>query len=264
MMGERIMGERTSSAQANTGVHDAAPDICTYLEWDSTFFDKRIARVNGSHLDDSKVPELLKWCAQHRIDCLYLLADPTDAETARIAAQNNFLEVDVRLTLERPISRENPLPEADPRVRLARESDLPVLRKLARTLHHGSRFYFDERFDREKCDLLYDAWIEKSFTDPAQTVFVPEADGQPVGYIACELRGQETQIGLLGIAPAYAGAGLGKALVQEFISWSAKHGSRRGTVVTQERNTAAQGLYRHFGFLPASFQRWYHRWGTIG
>ena len=82
----------------------------------------------------------------HRIDCLYFLADGDDTETARIAQQNDFREVDVRLTLDRPIYQEDspPTPALDSRVRLARESDLAVLRRCARTLHRDSRFYYDE------------------------------------------------------------------------------------------------------------------------
>ena len=259
-----MIGQSRSFAQANTGPRAVESDICTYLEWDSAFFDGRIARANCVRLDQSKVSELLDWCGNHRIDCLYFLADRDDAETARIAQQNDFREVDVRLTLGRPINTgvRFSAPAPDSRVRLARESDLAVLRQLARTLHPDSRFYYDEHFDRDRCGLLYAAWIDKSFSDPAQAVFVPEIDGQPVGYITCETRGPETQIGLLGVAPDYAGQGLGKALVQQFITWSALKGSRRAKVVTQERNGAAQGLYRHCGFLPASLQRWYHRWFT--
>ncbi len=251
------------AAQANTSGRSTASDICSYLDWDSAFFDKRIARANCARLDQSKVSALLDWCGHHRIDCLYLLADSDDAETARIARQNDFREVDVRLTLECPISHNGPTRlTQDSRVRLARESDLTVLRQLASHLHRDSRFYFDQHFDRDKCGLLYAAWIEKSFSDPTQTVFVAELDGQTLGYITCKTRDHETQIGLLGVAAPYAGQGLGKALVQQFILWSALQGSRRGTVVTQERNVAAQGLYRHCGFIPASFQRWYHRWYT--
>jgi dTDP-4-amino-4,6-dideoxy-D-galactose acyltransferase len=259
-----MIGQRMSLAQADTSVRAVASDVCSYLEWDSAFFDKRIARANCARLDDSNVSELLDWCGHHRIDCLYFLADTGDAETVRIAQRNDFREVDVRLTLDRPINQQDrfPAPTLDSRVRLARDSDLTVLRQLTRTLHRDSRFYYDEHFDRDKCGLLYAAWIEKSVGDPTQTVFVPEVDSQPVGYISCATRGPETQIGLLGVAPAFAGQGFGKALVQQFITWSALQGSRRGTVVTQERNIAAQGLYRHCGFRPASFQRWYHRWFT--
>ncbi len=135
-----------------------------------------------------------------------------------------------------------------------------MLRRCARTLHRDTRFYFDKHFERAKCNLLYETWIENSLLDPSQTVFAPEVDGQPVGYLACHAHGREAQIGMLGVSEAYAGAGLGKALVRRFLSWSAEQQALRATVVTQARNTAAQGLYQKCGFLPSSSQRWYHRW----
>jgi len=116
-----MIGQSRSFAQANTGPRAVESDICTYLEWDSAFFDGRIARANCVRLDQSKVSELLDWCGNHHIDCLYFLADGDDTETARIAQQNDFREVDVRLTLDRPIHTEVRFPAApDSRVRLAR------------------------------------------------------------------------------------------------------------------------------------------------
>ena len=259
---------RTSAALSETGADiapgAAAKSICAYLDWDSEFFGKRIARLNRFRLTASDASEASEWCARNRIDCLYFLADADDAETSRLAELGNFTKVDVRLTLARPMPREDePATQAvDPRVRLARESDLDVLRRCARTLHRKTRFYYDQHFERAKCDLLYETWIQKSFEDPAHTVFVPEVNGQPVGYLACYLRGREAQIGLLGVVETCAGAGLGKALVRRFLSWSAAQEVLRATVVTQERNPAAQGLYRHCGFLPSSSQHWYHRWFT--
>jgi dTDP-4-amino-4,6-dideoxy-D-galactose acyltransferase len=261
MITQRTSGALTEPGADRVGLADAT-DICTYLEWDSEFFGKRIARMNRSRLFGSDIPDVLAWCATRRIDCLYFLADADHAETRRIADQNNFLEVDMRLTLARPITS-NDHPSAlptDPRVRLARESDLPALRGFARALHHDSRFYFEQHFERSKCDLLYETWIEKSCRDHMQAVFVSEVDGQAAGYIACSSGAEETQIGLLGVAETHARTGLGKALVQRFISWSAQQGAQRATVVTQARNTAAQNLYQNCGFLPATLQRWYHRW----
>jgi dTDP-4-amino-4,6-dideoxy-D-galactose acyltransferase len=261
-----MITQRTSGALTETDVNRVAlPDaiaICTYLDWDSEFFGKRVARLNRSQLAGSDIPEVLAWCAAHRIDCLYFLTDADDAETRRVADQSNFLEVDMRLTLARPITQDDQLSvlPMDSRVRLARESDLRLLRGFARTLHRDSRFYFDQRFERPKCDLLYETWIEKSCRDRAQTVFVSEVDGQAVGYIACRSGAEETQIGLLGVSETHARTGLGKALVQRFLSWSAQQGAQRATVVTQARNTAAQNFYQNCGFLPASLQRWYHRW----
>jgi ribosomal protein S18 acetylase RimI-like enzyme len=261
-----MITQRTSIPLTEPGVDRLALadtlELCTSLDWDSEFFGKRVARLNRSRLLGSNIPEVLAWCAANRIDCLYFLADSDHVETRRIADQNKFLEVDMRLTLARQITPDDQQSalQMDPRVRLARESDVPVLRGFARTLHRDSRFYFDQRFERSKCDLLYETWIQKSCRDHAQTVFVSEVNGKSAGYIACNSGSQETQIGLLGVAEAHARTGLGKALVQRFISWSAQQGAQRATVVTQARNTAAQNLYQNCGFLPAFVQRWYHRW----
>ncbi len=148
-----MITRRTESGVDGIAVAHAT-EICIYLDWDSEFFGKRIARLNRSRLEASSTSEALVWCADNRIDCLYFLADPDDSETRRLADQNSFFEVDMRLTLARPMTQQNERSQlsADSRVRLARESDLPQLRRLARTLHHDSRFYFDQQFERSKCD----------------------------------------------------------------------------------------------------------------
>ena len=48
--------------------------ICTYLEWDSRFFERRIARVNGHRLDEAKLSQVLGWCRANSIDCVYFLS----------------------------------------------------------------------------------------------------------------------------------------------------------------------------------------------
>jgi dTDP-4-amino-4,6-dideoxy-D-galactose acyltransferase len=233
--------------------------VCSYLEWDSEFFGKRIARVNRHCLDEAELAAALGWCQANRIDCLYFLAAADDLGTVRMAEQNNFIQTDVRITFERQLT-ENDRPEAAAWVRLARTSDLADLRKIASTLHHDSRFYFDQHFDRRKCDLLYATWIENSFKGFAEAVLVAEVEGRPVGYLTCHRRGAESQIGLTGIEESHTGKGLGAKLVQRFIAWSIEQGARRATVVTQGRNVSAQRLYQKCGFLTSSLQLWYHRW----
>lgn len=253
-----------TGAPLDAAAHLGAGHACTYLEWDSEFFGIRVARLNNSRLSKSNANEALTWCAENRIDCLYLLADAEDTDTGRIALQNNFAEVDVRMTLARPLIQEDQRSpwSTDSRVRLACAGDLASVQRLARTLHHDTRFYFDRHFDRSKCDLLYETWIRKSILDSTQTVFVPHLHDQPVGYIACHLHNDQAQIGLLGVGGSHAGQGLGKALVHRFLSWAAQHEACRATVVTQARNSAARGLYQACGFRPLSMQRWYHRWFT--
>jgi len=249
----------TQGNDPDTSSPQAAGEICTYLEWDSNFFDRRIARLNHSRLDELVVAETLDWCAAHRIDCLYFLAESDHAPTPPLAEHNDFLLTDVRVTFEKAIASDEPFKE-DPVVRPATEEDIPALRKMASSTHRDTRFYFDEHFDRAKCDQLYATWIESSFRGFAQAVLVAEADQTPAAYLTCHLRGDEAQIGLVGVSTQQQGRGLGTKLVQQFLAWSRQHDARRATVVTQGRNLAAQRLYQRNGFVTASLQLWYHRW----
>jgi len=234
--------------------------VCTYLDWDSSFFACRIARVNGHRLDEARLTEALAWCKTNRIDCLYFLADSDDAQTSALAESNGFLQTDVRLTLERTLTGSAAMVAPGDKVRLARLEDLDALKAIARTGHRDTRFYFDLHFERAKCDLLYETWIEKSFAGFAQAVLVAEVNAEPVGYITCSSQGAESQIGLLGVAEKCHGMGFGKQLVESFLAWSVEQGAARATVVTQGRNVSAQRLYQRMGFHTAAFQLWYHHW----
>jgi dTDP-4-amino-4,6-dideoxy-D-galactose acyltransferase len=212
--------------------------VCTYLEWDSQFFQRRIARLNRHRLDQATMAECAHWCRQHRIDHL----------------------TDIRVTLERVVIPEDFAANSFDGFRHAREDDLRALRTIARTSHHDTRFYFDGHFEQEKCDLLYATWIENSFRGFAQAVLVAEADGEPAAYLTCHLNDQASQIGLVGVGEGHRGKGLATKLVRAFLSWSREQGARRALVVTQGRNLPAQRLYQRNGFITSSVDLWYHRW----
>jgi len=234
--------------------------VCTYLEWDSQFFQRRIARLNRHRLDHATMTECAHWCRHHRIDCLYFLADSNDLETPRLAEANDFHLTDIRMTLGRVVVPEDFAANSFDGFRHAREDDLRALRTIARTSHHDTRFYFDGHFEQEKCDLLYATWIENSFRGFAQAVLVAEADGEPAAYLTCHLNDQGSQIGLVGVGEGHRGKGLATKLVRAFLSWSREQGARRALVVTQGRNLPAQRLYQRNGFITSSMDLWYHRW----
>lgn len=239
---------------------DKRDSLCTYLDWDSRFFDCRIARVNANRLDRTAMNRVLDWCKANRIDCLYFLANAEEAECAGLAEQNGFFQTDVRMTFARSVTdADSAIPPAS-NIRLARQDEIGLLRAVARRGHRDTRFYYDPHFNRAKCDLLYETWIENSFHGFAQAVLAAESNGQAIAYLTCHLRGEESKIGLIGVSEHQQGFGHGKNLVQQFLAWSAREGAHRATVVTQGRNVRAQALYQRNGFTLASSQLWYHRW----
>lgn len=235
-------------------------EICTYLDWDSRLFERRIARLNRQRLDPASLRDVLEWCKSNRIECLYFLADSDDATTSCLAEQNGFQQTDVRITLERALAEHDPATSIEKDIRLGRAEDTGALRAIARTVHRDSRFYFDQHFERGKCDSFYETWIKNSIAGFAQAVLVVEVNKNPVGYITCHLQEGESQIGLAGIAEKYQKMGLGTKLTEGFLAWSVQKGARRSTVVTQGRNVRAQRLYQRHGFVTESVKLWYHRW----
>jgi dTDP-4-amino-4,6-dideoxy-D-galactose acyltransferase len=67
-------------------------------------------------------------------------------------------------------------------------------------------------------------------------------------------------IGLVGVAEAARGRGLGGRLVAAALGWFAGQGVERVEVVTQGRNVAAQRLYQAHGFRTRRVEVSFHRW----
>lgn len=238
-----------------------ADSICEYLEWDSQFFGRRIARANVSCLTEELVAQIDAWCRLHRIDCLYFLASSTDRRTARLAQDNMFRFVDVRVTLDLHVGTVCGGSSSRFSVRNAAEGDIPALRALARSGHRDSRFYYDGNFPHPLCDALYETWIEKSCRGWAKNVFVAGEGGDLEGYLTCHLPNPGSgQIGLVGVGEKGQGKGIGRDLVSYAVRWFAQENVQSISVVTQGRNVRAQRLYQRCGFVTRSVELWFHRW----
>jgi dTDP-4-amino-4,6-dideoxy-D-galactose acyltransferase len=237
------------------------PDLCSILEWDSTFFGMRIARVNPNRLDAQTAAQVMDWCHQKKVICLYFLADSNDVETIRQAEKNGFYLTDIRMTYEHPLNglEERYVPKLD--IRNAVTEDLPVLRAMTGSSYGDSRFYYDGHFTQESCNRLYEIWIEKSLSGYAQAVLVMGAPGQPEGFVTCDIMPEaKGKIGLVGVSMSTRGRGVGQALVQASLQWFAGQGLKSVQVVTQGRNIPAQRLYQKCGFLIKEVKYWYHCW----
>lgn len=236
------------------------------LDWDSEFFGCRVARARTRTLTDAAVADLLGWCAAHRVECLYFLADCADPPTIRLAEDHGFRCVDVRVTLEnREPGRHAAPPVFDGSIREVRPEDIAALKTIARTSFRVGRFHFDAEFSAERADALYETWVEKSCQGYADGVLVAEQRGEPVGFVTCHLHaGAMGQIGLAGMRADAQGHGLGRVLVIESLDWFTAKGAERVRVVTQGRNRGAMRVYQQCGFLVDSVELFYHRWFKPG
>jgi len=230
---------------------------CQILDWDTSFFGFRIARIGANHLRPSDMAAIDDWCEREKVRCLYLLAASNNIQTTMLAEGHGFHLVDIRITLQRQVKP--PYGHAS-HVRPVRPDDIAALSAIASTSHTDSRFYQDHGFPRSRCDEFYRTWIERSCKGWAQFVFVFDRDDRPSGYITCHHDGENGQIGLMAVADWARGQRIASSLVETAISAFAEIGVRESTVVTQGRNISALRLYQKCGFAIRSVELWYHRW----
>lgn len=244
------------------------PAPCELLQWDTAFFGFRIARVCGDVLVPERIDQIDAWCRQNGIRCLYFLARSDDATTTRLAEDNGFRLVDIRMTLACQNSGSINAARDCPghiQVRYAHPEDVPILQAIARESYCDTRFYYDANFPRQLCELLYKTWITLSCEGYADEVLIAILDGVPVGYVSCHLDREHGagRIGLVGVSNRVRGQGVGQMLVRSALDWFATQGVQEVTVVTQGRNCAAQRLYQRCGFWTQTVQLWYHKWYSL-
>lgn len=236
-------------------------ELCQYLTWDSDFFNLRIATITPERLTTDEIVAVRAWCADQAIDCAYMLADGDDYPTLQHLQQAGFMGVDIRVVFEQRLTDKHPS-DHQPLVRTWRERDLPELRRIARDSYRDSRFYFDPNFPDERCDQLYETWIENSCRGWADEVLVYENTGRVGGFITCHKSGNDGKIGLVGVSERARGRGVGTAVVDQALQWFYANDCTSVTVATQGRNIPAQRLYQRCGFITQSVKLWYHGWFT--
>jgi dTDP-4-amino-4,6-dideoxy-D-galactose acyltransferase len=232
---------------------------CRFLEWDSEFFGRRIARVTAAEITGEEMERIRRWAQAEAIDCLYYLADANDTDSIRVVEDAGFRITDVRITRERSLDGERgELPED---VDFFREEDVPALGAIASSSHGTSRFYHDHHFSRERCDALYRTWIANACAGRADCVLVVRREGRAVGYMTCVIESPTTgSLGLGAVSTAERGRSLGERLSRGAIRWFANSDLERVRVVSQARNVEASRLWERLGFQTLSVEHWYHLW----
>lgn len=235
---------------------------CSLLEWDTAFFAFPIARVTSGTLSIEEAKTVFAWCETNNVRCLYFLADPHSAETAETVSMLGFKMADARIDLMATAGT-TPFPlEEGFEIRPSQASDVLALEEIARTAHTDSRFFFDQRFPRQRVKDMFAAWIARDCVGGADAAFSIVSDEEEIaGYITCSITGPgKGRIGLTGLAERFRGRGLGVSLTALALKWFASAGIRDVYVATQMKNVAAQRLYQKVGFRTSDVMIWYHKW----
>jgi ribosomal protein S18 acetylase RimI-like enzyme len=236
--------------------------LCRLLDWDTDFFELRIARYLRPVMSPDQAGRVREWCRENRIDCLYFLADPCCAKSLSSARRLGMTPAGIRVELEAP-AEAIPYEPVPPWIRPAAAADLKALRALAPTLHRASRFFVDPGFGRSRAAALYEVWITKCFYQPSCTLFVSDTGKGPEGYCAVASTGTEGSIELLGVAPRLRGRGSGRSLALAGLAAIARSGATGLSTATQAGGDGALGFYEKLGFTTRSAGLWFHYWPRL-
>jgi ribosomal-protein-alanine N-acetyltransferase len=98
-----------------------------------------------------------------------------------------------------------------------------------------------------------------SWPSPPLTPSVAEREGEIVGYSAAWVAEAGGHLGNLAVAPAWRRRGIARKLVERLLDDAEALGCPEITLEVRASNSAAQALYRAFGFRLAGLRRGYYR-----
>lgn len=245
-------------------MNDAEPAV--FLDWDTNFFGVHIGRINGDSLTADHLKAIESWRQANAVRCLYFQADSADRETVRLAEENGFHLVEVRMIYERRLADWNPgsRPHTAPDVRVRRSlpSDLPALQEIAKNSYVDSRYYFDPGFRKEQWQAFYAFWVKKSIAGSADLALTAEIGGEIAGYITglVDREKNEGIYELTGVKESARRLGVGQELFRSGIDWFVEQGVPYIWVATQGRNIATQRMIQRDGFISRACRLYYHKW----
>ena len=224
------------------------------LDWDSEFFQLRIAKAIVTSEED--VIGLFEQAGKLReqYDLIYIFSDP---------GMEIPLEQAVLVDKKAIFTLSDPgYSEIDPHIASWGTSQgTEPLVPLALVSGKYSRFKLDPKLPVGSYERLYTRWIEQSVGRSIATeVFCYMIEGQPRGLLTLDRKDDRNVIGLVAVDEEYQHRGRGRALVMHAVSFVHKFQGKDLSVTTQLDNEPACRLYSGCGFSLESVTKIWHWW----
>jgi ribosomal protein S18 acetylase RimI-like enzyme len=224
-------------------LHSLQPDI-----WLSGLLDCPAWRVDRAYCG-----EPLSRLETSSPNFAYAKLKVEDINTASQLANIGFRVVDTALTFGGFITGSHTTD-----VRFAVQADRKFVSDIAALAFRFSRFHLDPLFPNGVADAIKSSWAANYFEGKrGDGMVVAERDNHVIGFLQLVWSNTDCLvIDLIGIAPAWQGQGIGRAMVQ----YAANYGTGSGrvpatmTVGTQAANTPSVRLYESLGFRLTSAQ----------
>jgi dTDP-4-amino-4,6-dideoxy-D-galactose acyltransferase len=229
-----------------------------FLEWDSKFFGKKIAKIefadiaNNASIINTKI-------ANSSFDLIYCFVPEKESNVEDVIdCIVDATWVDGKVTFVKKV---------DEKLGDVNESVLSVnamsdsLYSLAIKAGVFSRYHIDPNFEPGQYIRLYEKWIENSVNRSlAIEVFAFIESGNTLGMITIGEKNNRADIGLLGIDSSIRRKGIASTLLKVAEQFAQKRGYKELQVVTQIQNGPACKLYEKYGFKKEAIVNIFHVW----
>jgi RimJ/RimL family protein N-acetyltransferase len=147
-------------------------------------------------------------------------------------------------------------PSSDIAIREANRADFETWFRLYDTVAAEGRWIGGEApSDRAARQRAFEA----NLSDPEAVSFLAEAGSRLVGNLGVAVHSGIGELGMM-VDADWRGRGVGSALMEACIAWADRLGAHKLVLEVWPHNTAAQGLYRKYGFEQEGlFIRHYRR-----
>ncbi len=231
------------------------------LDWDTEFFEIKVAKIIALNLNYEEIKEILLKLAKDGVKLVYW-ASENEIPNNEVKKLGGCL-VDRKTTFSINLNRLNSdnfistdiVKKYDPSM------SSNELEKLSIQSGKYSRYSVDKNIKRDKFEKLYTIWIKRSIgKEIADEVLVILDNGNIAGMITLGNKNGKGDIGLLAVESRFRGKKYGEQLVSAAQKWFIRNGYEVGQVVTQGDNIPASNLYKKCGYNVETVEYFYHFW----
>lgn len=221
------------------------------LIWDSSFFKRKIGELIITSIEPAYIKSAINKAKKDGFKYIICKIKSQDTLLIKQLESLGFYLSDIGIILSNETDKflnkytvRNSIIRKS--INVATYKDIPMLKKIIKSLFLESRFYSDSFFSKEEADELYQTWIKNSVLGHASDVVfcIPHT-----GFVTCKKSKKKSgEIALIGIKKEFRGKGFGRILLEKAMKWFMFKDIKLVTVRTQLKNIDGINFYLKSGF----------------
>lgn len=234
--------------------------IIEKLEWDSTFFDINVHKIDlsNSRISISKLANEIT-ILNNTSQLIYFFSMPNQVEHNLYLQSIGAKLYDQKVIFIQKLDS-NCLSNSNIKS-ISNKQITPQIIDLAVQSGEFSRFKLDTKIPHEKFVELYQIWITKSINkEIAVETFGYYEDEKLLGIITLGIKNKRADIGLLAVDSKSRGKSIGNKLIEHTINFAKMKNFKTIQVATQLQNELACNFYKKNNFIQESVTNIYHLW----